>query len=697
MVGRRGRALPTALAVPGSAARPGTGQWTGTATEAMAAPRDRHAGDRGAADVPIAPDPPALGPPGGRDSRADHDAQSGYGPLDVARLIGFIEQDRIDLICFQEFSDRHDTRLDSYLAAQGWYRDQRHYVASRYPIVAEMPPLPDEYDVKAHCYAATVVRVRVRGPGGRRVRGRLGPHAHAPVRLLPVPRKRRRGAEAPCCLVGPPGHAAAGRAGRDARRSHPDRGRFQPPSRPCLDGCARVSVPLRLRGCRVGYGYTRPTRYPWFRIDHILASPEWVFTACRVGPELRFRPFAPVCRGRAPRPRSRVTANRVSDAREWRLQACPAVANLWNRIGCPEIPSSESITMSVTTPSLYHPSPDEINQLVHANYWNPFSLLGLHEVGTGDSRAWVVRAFLPEARQAWVVDLSEGSPGVRVPMERIHPDGFFEAVFPEPAGAFPVPPGGREPRGARLGVRRSLPVRPGPDRLRPPPAGRRDALPQLRTPGRPPPRRTRGSAGVHFAVWAPNAMRVSVVGNFNHWDGRRHPMRSWGRRGIWEIFIPDLVQGEVYKFEIKSRHNGYLVAEVRPLRLRRRAAAQDRLGRLGHHQVRLARRRLDGQPRRSTGPRRADLGLRGPPRLVEAQGRGRRTASSPTASWPTSWSRTSKDTQLHARRADADQRAPVRRELGLSAGRLLRADVAVRHARRLRLLRRHAAPARLSA
>ena len=52
--------------------------------------------------------------------------------------------------------------------------------------------------------------------------------------------------------------------------------------------------------------------------------------------------------------------------------------------------------MSVTTPSLYHPSPDEISQLVHANHWNPFSLLGLHEVGTGDSRAWVIRAFLPD-------------------------------------------------------------------------------------------------------------------------------------------------------------------------------------------------------------------------------------------------------------------------------------------------------------
>ena len=73
-----------------------------------------------------------------------------------------------------------------------------------------------------------------------------------------------------------------------------------------------------------------------------------------------------------------------------------------------------------------------------------------------------------------------------------------------------------------------------------------------------------GITGVHFAVWAPNARRVSVIGNFNHWDGRRHPLRVRGSGGIWEIFVPDLCQGEVYKFEIKSRENNYLVAKSDP-------------------------------------------------------------------------------------------------------------------------------------
>ncbi|MGL4405337.1 MAG: GlgB N-terminal domain-containing protein, partial [Notoacmeibacter sp.] len=61
-----------------------------------------------------------------------------------------------------------------------------------------------------------------------------------------------------------------------------------------------------------------------------------------------------------------------------------------------------------------------------------------------------------------------------------------------------------------------------------------------------------GATGVHFAVWAPNAKRVSVVGDFNGWDGRRHVMRLRLNTGIWETFVPDLSAGAVYKYEIVS-------------------------------------------------------------------------------------------------------------------------------------------------
>ncbi|OSP53754.1 1,4-alpha-glucan branching protein GlgB [Pseudoruegeria sp. SK021] len=59
-----------------------------------------------------------------------------------------------------------------------------------------------------------------------------------------------------------------------------------------------------------------------------------------------------------------------------------------------------------------------------------------------------------------------------------------------------------------------------------------------------------GTNGTHFAVWAPNAQRVSVVGGFNHWDGRRHPMRRRGKTGVWEIFVPDVGETAAYKYEI---------------------------------------------------------------------------------------------------------------------------------------------------
>ena len=71
-------------------------------------------------------------------------------------------------------------------------------------------------------------------------------------------------------------------------------------------------------------------------------------------------------------------------------------------------------------------------------------------------------------------------------------------------------------------------------------------------------------AGVLFAVWAPNAERVSVVGDFNGWDGRRHQMRVRGASGIWELFIPDLEAGHVYKYEIRNRSSGQILLKADP-------------------------------------------------------------------------------------------------------------------------------------
>ncbi len=79
---------------------------------------------------------------------------------------------------------------------------------------------------------------------------------------------------------------------------------------------------------------------------------------------------------------------------------------------------------------------------------------------------------------------------------------------------------------------------------------------------------TAGARGTYFAVWAPDAERVSVLGNFNGWNGAAHPLRAKGNSGIWEGFIPGVGEGEVYKFRIFSRYHGYRVDKADPFGFR---------------------------------------------------------------------------------------------------------------------------------
>ena len=194
---------------------------------------------------------------------------------------------------------------------------------------------------------------------------------------------------------------------------------------------------------------------------------------------------------------------------------------------------------------------DKVSQLVQGCYDNPFELLGPHEVEENGRRALAVRAFLPQSRQAWVID--EAHQAVPRPMRKIHPSGLYEALCPLPNDG---PPRYRI-RMADEGGRRTTMHDPyafphllSDYDLHLLNEGRHWRLydklgAQLRN--------IDGVEGVNFAVWAPNATSVSVVGDFNNWDGRRHPMRKHIPSGFWELFVPGLCEGTLYKFQIRNR------------------------------------------------------------------------------------------------------------------------------------------------
>ncbi len=186
-----------------------------------------------------------------------------------------------------------------------------------------------------------------------------------------------------------------------------------------------------------------------------------------------------------------------------------------------------------------------IDALLRADHADPFAVLGPHVRGRGKAkRAQTIRAFLPQADAVAVVT-GEGEAHA---MTRMRPEGFFELNLPQQLG----------PESYRLRLSRGSDSWEIEDPYRFSPfLGELDRhflsegthLEIYRRLGAHLVRLD-GVAGVNFAVWAPSARRVSVVGDFNDWDGRRHPMRVHPSCGVWEIFIPGLGEGTLYKFEV---------------------------------------------------------------------------------------------------------------------------------------------------
>ena len=195
---------------------------------------------------------------------------------------------------------------------------------------------------------------------------------------------------------------------------------------------------------------------------------------------------------------------------------------------------------------------DQLEQLVQGQHWDPLAILGAHPMAQGSSPTVAIRCFLPEANDVALLLSERGRQPI--PMTRLHEAGLFEATVPGPLGTSPY----------RLRITNHAgQVSERHDPYAFPPLLTDFELhlfaegtffkayetmgAHLRT--------VQSIAGVHFVVWAPNAARVSVVGDFNQWDGRRHPMTNRGATGLWELFIPELTDGTLYKYEIRSRHH----------------------------------------------------------------------------------------------------------------------------------------------
>ncbi len=208
--------------------------------------------------------------------------------------------------------------------------------------------------------------------------------------------------------------------------------------------------------------------------------------------------------------------------------------------------------------SQHLPDSAAIDALVRGAHGDPFAILGMHG---GDGVPLSVRAFDPAASKIEVIDGKDGR--CMAELSRIHDAGFFAGIIPRRKKRFAY----------KLRLTKAGQVTDVDDPYRfPPILGELDLYlmaegthRQLYEKLGAHPTSIDGVSGVSFIVWAPNAARVSVVGDFNQWDGRCHPMRKRHEGGLWELFVPGLERGTLYKYEIIGAGGNLLPLKADPV------------------------------------------------------------------------------------------------------------------------------------
>ncbi|MDD2933189.1 MAG: 1,4-alpha-glucan branching protein GlgB [Methylotenera sp.] len=211
---------------------------------------------------------------------------------------------------------------------------------------------------------------------------------------------------------------------------------------------------------------------------------------------------------------------------------------------------------SKATQSVSKAHTQALRLILEARHHDPFSFLGHHAVNEAEDQYFVFRAFLPYASE---VQINTGTTWEK--LEKTHRDGLFEFTSKTPLKTpclLKIDSATHsyetyDPYSFNSSLTQDELYLFGEGRLK---QAYKTLGAQFTTQD--------NVAGVRFAVWAPNAERVSVVGSFNNWDGRINPMRAHGSSGVWDIFIPSLTTSDTYKFEIRNRHTGNILVKTDP-------------------------------------------------------------------------------------------------------------------------------------